>query len=282
MSLPRPHLPTRLALRLAAPLALLLLGATACGGDPERSSAEASSGASPSESTSTSSSPSPTESPTSASAEPTLDATPSSPTASPEDDDEPTATPAPAGTGPTGPPTSDLLAADELPPLDPGSPWTAAGTFPVGTDPFGVCQRFDALTLGAREGVERRFTAPDAPGASEASAAQQVLDFPDAQNASRAAQVLATWHRDCQGRLPGASGRVRARTAVPVASGTAWWYLATWEQSGTGRVQTFGLALNDDRLTLLHMDHEGQDHDYAAGRDPLARGVAAAAAKLGG
>ncbi len=277
MPSPWSHAPTRrarrVALRVAAPLAVVLLGATACGGDQqERSSADSSATASPSESSSASVSASPSETVTSGS--PSQD--PTSPSASPEDDDEPTATPAPAGTGPTGGPASDLLTAAELPRLGAASPWRAGGTVTVGSDSFGACQKFDALTLGAREGVERRFSGTDA------TAAQQVLDFPDTQNASRAAQVIASWHRDCQGRLPGEGGRVRPRAAVPVATGSAWWYLATWEQAGTGKVETFGLALNDTRLTLLRMDHDGQDHNYPDGRDPLQRGLAAAAAKMAG
>jgi hypothetical protein len=258
-------------------VALVLLGATACGADQRSSGADPTPTASPSESSSaTSASPTPGESASPAPSSPAPSSPTSSPTASPEDDDEPTATAAPAGTGPTGRPASDLLTAAELPRLDAASPWRAGGTVTVGSDAFGVCQKFDALTLGAREGVERRFTATDA------TAAHQVLDFPDTQNASRAAQVIASWQRDCQGRLPGEGGRVRPRAAVPVAVGSAWWYLATWEQGGTGKVETFGLALDDTRLTLLRMDHDGQDRNYPDGRDPLQRGLAAAAAKLGG
>lgn len=268
---------SRRVLRLAAPLSLLLLAAAGCGGDDERAAADPTSSPSVSQSPSATSSGSPSES-ASPSASPSASAssTPSSPTASPEDDDEPTATPAAPGTGPTGTPASDLLAAGELPGLNSGSPWTARGTSAVGSEPFGACQKVDVLSLGARGGVERRFDATDATGA------QQVVDFPDTQTASRAAQVLASWHRDCASRLPGTDGRVRDRQAVPVRTGSAWWYLATWEESGEGRVQTFGIALDDTRMTLLRMGHTGQDHNYPAGRDPLQRGLVAAAAKMGG
>lgn len=272
---PGPARPSRRVLRLAAPLSLLLLAAAGCGGDDERAAADPTSSPSASESPSATTSASPSE-PASPSASAEASSTPASPTASPEDDDEPTATPAAPGTGPTGTPASDLLAAGELPGLNAGSPWTARGTTAIGSEPFGACQKVDVLSLGASGGVERRFAATDA------TAAQQVVDFPDTQTASRAAQVLASWHRDCTSRLPGTDGQVRARQSVPVRTGSAWWYLATWEESGEGRVQTFGMALNDTRMTLLRMGHTGQDHNYPAGRDPLQRGLVAAAAKMGG
>lgn len=274
-----PARPSRRVLRLAAPFSLLLLAVAGCGGDDERSSADPTSSPSVSESPSVTSSAAPSESASpsaSAPASSTPSGPPSSPTSSPEDDDEPTATPAAPGTGPTGTPASDLLAAGELPGLNAGSPWTGRGTSAVRSEPFGACQKVDVLSLGATGGVERRFAATDA------TAAQQVVDFPDTQTASRAAQVLASWHRDCASRLPGTDGQVRDRQTVPVRAGSAWWYLTTWEESGEGRVQTFGIALNDTRMTLLRMSHSGQDHNYPAGRDPLQRGLVAAAAKMGG
>jgi hypothetical protein len=187
-----------------------------------------------------------------------------------------TATPAPSPspTPPAGP-EGALLGAAELPRFNGTSPWTVRRTGPVSGTPFGLCQKFDVLTIGATRAVERTFTTDGD------SAGQQVADFPDPKNALRASRVFEAWHRDCAARVRGAAAQVRPLTAVPVSSGQAWWYLASYRRGGQGHCHAFGLVLSGPRLTVLRMDHVGQDHDYPAGRDPLERAVRAAASRLG-
>lgn len=244
---------------LGAGVAAVLAGSlVACGGDDEPTTAPSTppsstapaSPATPSASESASATPSPSEPGTaSATASPT---TPPSETAS-----------APAA----GSLEDALLTAAEVPGLNAASSWSQAGTAAVGGRPFGWCSRTSALTIGAQEGVRRDFTS------GSASAAQQVLDFVDETNARRAEQVFRGWHRDCEG------ARVRPVQTLAVPEGTAWWYLAS-RPGGGGTWEAFGLARDGARLTLLRMQHPGQDHSYAPGDDPLERALATAAGRL--
>lgn len=267
---------TRARARALAPLLLLALGATACGGEDTTPSAAGTEDASPSASAT------PSETPTTATASPTPTATPEatpseSPSASATPSASASATAAPSPTAPPAPApaSSVLLSAAELPRLNDEAPWSVVRTRPVGSEAFGVCARFDALTIGAESGVERTFAH------AEDDAAQQVLDFPDPKNATRAAAVLDSWRKGCGSRVPGENARVRARTDVPVGQGRGWFYLVSWEEDGVGRWESFGMAVSGSRMVLLRMDHAGEDHNYAPGRDPLERGLQRAAAKMG-
>ena len=267
---------TRGRARALAPLLLLALGATACGGEDTTPSAAGTEDASPSASAT------PSETPTTATASPTPTATPEAtpsqgPTASATPSASPSASTAPSPTAPPAPApaSSVLLSAAELPRLNDEAPWSVVRTRPVGSEAFGVCARFDALTIGADSGVERTFAH------AEDDAAQQVLDFPDPKNATRAAAVLDSWRKGCGSRVPGENARVRARTDVPVGQGRGWFYLVSWEEDGVGRWESFGMAVSGSRMVLLRMDHAGEDHNYAPGRDPLERGLQRAAAKMG-
>ena len=267
---------TRARARALAPLLLLALGATACGGEDTTPSASGTEDASPSASAT------PSETPTTATTSPTPTATPEatpseSPSASPTPSASPSATTAPSATAPPAPApaASVLLSAAELPRLNDEAPWSVVRTRPVGSEAFGTCARFDALTIGAESGVERTFAH------AEDDAAQQVLDFPDAKNATRAAAVVDSWRASCRSRVPGDNAQVRPRSSVAVPGGTGWFYLVSWEEDGVGRWESFGLAVVGPRVVLMKMDHAGEDHNYAPGRDPLERGLQRAAAKMG-
>lgn len=256
---PRPLLaprPTRLRRAVGAGVATVLVGSlVACGGDDDPTTSPTSSptSASPSASASASASASPSES------------------ASPSASESASATPSPSGSAsaPAGGTLRDaLLAADEVPGLNDSSPWSEGATGAVGEQPFGWCSRTSALTIGAQEGVQRDFTS------GGDTAAQQVLDVVDETNARRAEQVFRGWHRDCRG------ARVRAIQPVPVASGTAWWYLSS-RPAGDGTFEAFGFARDGGRVTLLRMQHTGQDHSYAPGEDPVEQALVTAADRLG-
>lgn len=264
VSFPRPR---RARLVGGALTTLALVAVAACGGDPETSPGAE-------DSSPSSASPSPTPDP---SQEPTASPTPSpspttgSPEVSPSaEPSEPSAPPAPDGPGAGGPLRASLLSAELLAGLNEESSWSQTGTGPVGSESFGWCQRFDALTLGASEGVQRTFRAPDA------RAAQQVLDMVDATNATRAEQVLRGWHRDCGG----AGTRVGRIQTLQTGADSAWWYLSR-RHAGGGRWEGFGFARQGDRVTLVQMTHPGQDHSYEPGTDPAELATTEAAGLLG-
>jgi hypothetical protein len=183
-------------------------------------------------------------------------------------------TPTPSTTA-AATPAAALLAAGELPQLNASSPWTEQRTGPAGTQPFGLCQKFDLLTIGAESAVQRTYTS------GSDTAGQQVAQFPDAQNAVRAGKVIEAWHRDCAGRVKGTSVKVRPITDVAVPSGKGWSYLVSYETKGTGHFHSLGVVVSGNRMALIRMDHAGQDHDYPAGQDPVDLAVKAVAARLG-
>jgi len=172
-------------------------------------------------------------------------------------------------------PRAALLTAAEMPQLNSTSPWKVGRTGPAGTRPFGLCQRFDLLTIGATEAVERTFTHEGD------TAGQQVAEFADARTAVRASKVLEAWHRSCAGRVLGQNVRVRPVTDVAVTKGTGWNYLVSFERRGTGHLHSLGLALSGPRMTVLRMDHDGQDHNYEPGKAPMELAVKGASARMG-
>jgi len=206
--------------------------------------------------------------PDTASAEPT-------PTPEPSATVTVTTTPVPSpSTSPSTPatPADALLSAAELPQLNPSARWTERRTGSAGQRPFGLCQRFDLLSIGAESVVERTYAH------GKATAGQQVAVFPDAQNAVRASKVIEAWHRDCASRT---EARVGPISDVAVPQGKGWWYLASSERQGVGHFHALGLALTGTRMSLVRMDVDGQDHDYAPGKDPVELAVKAISARLG-
>jgi hypothetical protein len=192
----------------------------------------------------------------------------------------PTASPS---TTPSGSPTSSaartpeaaLLTAAQMPQLNSTSPWKVGRTGPAGMRRFGLCQKFDLLTIGALSAVERTFTHQGD------TAGQQVAEFADAQTAVRASKVLEAWHRDCAGRVRGQNVRVRPISNVAVTAGTGWSYLVSLERRGTGHFHSLGMVLSGTRMTVLRMDHDGQDHNYEPGKEPMELAVKGASARMG-
>jgi len=201
--------------------------------------------------------------------EPTTSASPSA-TASPSS--APSASPS-ASRPPT--PEGALLTGAEMPRLNATSPWKVRRTGPAGMRPFGLCQKFDLLSIGATDAVERTFTH------GNDTAGQQVAEFADAQTAVRASKVLEAWHRDCAGRVRGQNVKVRPITDVAVTKGTGRNYLVSFERRGTGHFHSLGLVLSGPRMTVLRMDHDGQDHNYPPGKDPMELAVKGASTRMG-
>jgi hypothetical protein len=172
-------------------------------------------------------------------------------------------------------PETALLSAAELPQLNDSSPWTEGKTDVPGAQPFGLCQQFDILTIGAMNAIERTYTA------GKDTAGQLVAEFPDAQNAVRASKVLEAWQRECRGQVKGKNVKVRPITEVGVPRGKAWSYLVSYERRGTGHFHSLGMVLSGARMTLIRMDHDGQDHNYQPGQDPVELAVKAVSARLG-
>jgi hypothetical protein len=193
----------------------------------------------------------------------------------------PASPPTTAAASPTAPtqsaatPEAALLTAAELPQLNETSRWTERRTAQAGARPFGLCQQFDLLSVGAMSAVERTFVH------ETDTAGQQLAEFPDAQTAVRASKVVESWHRECADRVRGRQVTVRPITDVPVATGTAWDYLVSYERRGTGHFHSLGMVLSGTRMVLLRMDHDGQDHNYEPGQEPMELAVKAASAKLG-
>jgi hypothetical protein len=92
------------------------------------------------------------------------------------------------------------------------------------------------------------------------------------------------------GSSPAASSRAAGPApvvddgAVGVVDGKGWWYLASWTPKGTagGHFQSVGAVVGSTEIALVVMDHDGQDHDYPPGADPMIAAVKAAATKLTG
>ena len=138
-----------------------------------------------------------------------------------------------------------------------------------------MCQQFDVLSIGAMSAVERSFA-----GSPGDTAGQQVVEYPDAQNTVRASKVFEAWHDKCKSQIKGSNIKVGPITSVALPKGKGWWYVASWERAGAGHFHSFGLVYNGNRMTLLKMDHGGQDHDYPPGQDPMELAVKAASAKM--
>ena len=163
-----------------------------------------------------------------------------------------------------------------MPQLNSTSPWKVGRTGPAGTRPFGLCQKFDLLTIGATEAVERTFTHEGD------TAGQQVAEFADAQTAVRASKVLEAWHR----RLCRAGAAVRAcgcgrSPTSPSPRGRGGTTSSASSRRGTGHFHSLGLVLSGPRMTVLRMDHDGQDHNYPPGKDPMELAVKACISQNG-
>jgi hypothetical protein len=209
------------------------------------------------------------------------------PTPTEEPTETPTATPTPSSPAPspTAPadPKAALLSGAELPPLNASSPWTEGATTTPGQTSFGLCQQFDLVSIGAVTAIGRSFKGP---ATGDDTAGQQVAEFPDAQNTVRADKVLEAWHHSCKRKVLDRMTAVRnakvgAITQVAVPKGKGWYYIVSYTQAGKGHFHEFGVVYDRNRMSLLKMDHGGQDHNYPPGQDPMELAVKAASAKMG-
>lgn len=214
--------------------------------------------------------------PSSSSSEPTAPPTTAEPTSEPStpEPSPPSPTPTPSAS-PAATPEGALLPAVELPPLNDASPWTEGRTAVPGQKAFGLCQQFDLVSIGAMDVIERTYSA------GQDTAAEQVAEFPDAQNTVRASKVIEAWHRECADQVTGTHVNVRPITSVPVSQGKGSWYLVSYERRGEGHFHALGIVVSGKRMSLIRMDHDGQDHNYGPGQDPMELAVEAVSAKLG-
>jgi hypothetical protein len=162
-----------------------------------------------------------------------------------------------------------------MPQLNDKARWTVRRTGPVSSTPFGLCQKFDLLSIGAVSAVERVFVFDDA------SAGQQVAAFPDRETAIRASKVYEGWHRDCASRVRKPNVAVGRITDVPVTQGRGWTYPVSYGRDETGHFHIFGLVVSGNRLSVVRVDHPGQDHNYDPGKEPTELAVKAIAQRLG-
>jgi hypothetical protein len=194
----------------------------------------------------------------------------------------PSAAPSPtAAASPSLTPDEALLTASQMPSPNDTVRWKVGRTGPVSSQSFGLCAKFDVLSIGAEQAVERRFTAGSQGTAGSDTAGQQVATFPDAATTARATKVLQSFHDSCAKRVSGTHVKVRPIALVPVVNGTGWWYLVSYVRNGAGHFHTFGVDVVGNRISLISMDHAGQDHNYPPGQDPMQLAVKAAAGKLG-
>jgi hypothetical protein len=221
------------------------------------------------------------------------DDTPPTPAAGEQPSTQPPATPPTTTTGAASPSatataspspetlTDRLLPTSAVPGLNAAWRWQDGETGPASTEPFGFCAKVDLASIGATEVVERSYFPPDD---SDDNAAEQVAEFADATSAAQAWSVLGAWRRKCGQSISADLGlKVRPMTAVPVAAGTARWYLLSWNPVGeeTGRFEAIGMVRNGTRIAVLRMTNSGQDYNYPAGQEPMVAMVQAAAKTLG-
>lgn len=238
-------------LALALPILLGLTTLSACGDDPgdspspSASASESASPAEPSESTSASSS---------ASTEPL----------------------------PDGPLATRFIAPEDLPGLNDEWEWDDVSTGHSEPEGFGQCAEFDALSIGATEALTRQYAEAGTADPS-ATAAMQLLQFPDARTAQRATRVLESWHDSCTERIrPRLSPEVSPIQEVEVSTDRGSWYLVTTTRpaSDEGHFHAFGMVVSGARMALLTMDNDGQDRNYEPGQDPMELAVAVAADRI--
>lgn len=218
------------------------------------------------------------------------------PSAAPTPTSSPSGTPSSSTTAPSSAPSSPtasataepvtitgrLLVTEQVPTLTQGQHWTPPGTTSAaGLTPFGVCSRVDLASIGATRVVQRLWL--DRANTGD-SAAEQIAEFPDANNARRAQQVLVAWHDRCSELLKNAvRPRVRPINDVGVPVGTGGWYLVSYaprNHPAAGHFHAFGYVVAGSRIAVLRLDNDSQDYDYPPGREPIVTAVKAAAEKL--
>jgi len=202
-----------------------------------------------------------------------------SPTGTPSVTETPTMTPSPTSGPASEPGTESLLTAREMPGLNELTRWQEVGTRPEGSHPTGDCQRFDLVTIGAAHAVVREFEATGTAG----SAVQVVATFADDASATRAHEVIKTWHSRCAEQLQADVEKIGEMTPVSVKRGEAAHYLVQFGARGATTHDFDGVAVVrvGPRISVVQIDTRSQDYNYPAGSEPAARAARAAAARLG-
>ena len=239
---------------------VFLVTLAACGNDPENSSADRDATgedpATPSETVTT---------------DPADDSTEDTSTDTPSD--EATSEPAEAGL------EARLLGAAELPGANDETVWTVASTAPEDGQPFGTCQRFDMMSLGAGDAVVRTFSSNQ----DTVEGAQVVAEFSDAKSAWRAHQVLKTWHRKCKEQIEAGEVTVRPLQSLEKGAAVADAYVVRYGDAGAEEQQWDGVGISrrGPLVSVVQIGLVGQDYNYPAGGEPGAEAARAALAKLG-
>jgi hypothetical protein len=221
---------------------------------------------------------------------PTKDPTPSESAESPESPEspeptEPTDEPDPSE--PAGPATGGLagalLPAADVPGFNEEYTWKA-GTTSDREPPelAGTCHRFELASLGAEQVAYRTY---DPALGGEAEASELVAQFPDEMTATRAEDVLLSWHKDCAKKLE-KFDRVDVGDVTEVATdaGPGHWYLLVYgpaqDDPDSGYFDAQGVVRVGNRVAVLRLALIGQDYNYPAGEEPIVAAVRAAAARL--
>lgn len=198
--------------------------------------------------------------------------TPSSTAPTPTPSPTPT-TSAPAASGP-------FISGKAFPGLNEQYSWHEVKTGKAGTEPFGICSRFNLLDIGA-ETLEQRDYEPATKDGN--LAAEQIATFPDSQTAVRASKVVEAWRAKCTSpEHPDL--KVGAWEPVAVPSGQAQTFMATHKDAtdpDSGRFLAFGMLRDDTRIALVRIESSGEDYNYEPGQEPMTRALKAAAEALG-
>ncbi len=277
--------PTLQLPRLVGPvtgIALALSLLAACGSEAPDSGGDASS-------------PVTSPSPTAGTGEaPSTPSTTPSPEESPSRTTETDPTPAPSSAVPSATPTrlsspgatglrALLLTGAAMPGLNESLAWTKVKASTTEPERFALCHRTSMLNIGASEVAVRSYTNPEDP---TAYAGHLVAQFPDPETARRALAVLGSWRGSCGQRLSAAGNDASVGDPQPVADAaeTARWYLvvsgAGQADADTATFESTGYVLVGSRIALLVMRHDGQDHNYLPGEDPMVAALVRASTLL--
>ncbi len=204
----------------------------------------------------------------------------------PTEDDSQTPDPTPAPPTASGLPGT-LLSAATLPGLNDEVGWRETATTPRESQrPGWVCQQFALVSNGAVTAVERRYAAT----AGTATATQVVGRTADRRSAERVFAVLMANAKNCADQLRSLDrfprGAVEPLAPVPVSGGHA---AAGVVFSGPVRgepdaayIDAVAVVQIQDLVAVVSMSSIGQDYDYPPGQAPAERAIPLVAAALGG
>lgn len=264
----------------------LTFAVTGCGGGTKDRTQESPSASTTSASPTPAPSESPSESPTES---PTGPATGS-----------PSTPPEPSKSEPPEPkPTEDSrrladqpLSAQEVPGFNAEYSWTVASNrTSEGRQLVGTCHKFAMTSIGAAKVAVRTYQAAPQLDDRDSTAANLVAEFADTRTAKRAYEVLKSWSGQCAEELVkhethdiGKLQSVQLPAGLSPATAAADWYLLTYGpvkgDQDAAYFDAQGMTRVGKRVSVLEMRSAGQDYNYRAGQEPMAKAVKASAAKL--